>query len=437
MEAKVDLILSGMQSLTLAVAEMQRSLAGVGRTAPEQPAAPAFEMPVDGRGGADFGPVIEGPLSAWRAAHPHALVANVSGRKDLVDTDFACLRGVRALSMFGCSQPTITDAAFECLTGIHTLDMSGCSQETITSAAFKHLRGIHSLAMTGCYQRTISDAAFAHLRGIHSLAMSCCSQRTLTDAAFSSLAGIHTLDMSGCSQPSITSAAFAYLRGIHTLDMTGCSQPSITNAAFAHLRGIHTLVMSGCSQDTITDAAFEHLSGIYNLDVRESSLAHLAGALTLSSGQHQPPTPNPGALVEKAIALAAAQAAHAAEQAASAARRAAGGGTRAPTAGGGGTRGSSSQPKLSVAHLEKQLEGIIGKPGALLLKLAMCDISAVSVQDFAAFAKGRNIVDLDIFRCVGCTPEHLKALEPTLQQVEAEVDFPVEGLGASVKKIFY
>jgi hypothetical protein len=54
--------------------------------------------------GADFGPVLQGSLPAWRAAHPTALVANVSGRRDLQDADFACLQGIRALDMSSCSQ---------------------------------------------------------------------------------------------------------------------------------------------------------------------------------------------------------------------------------------------------------------------------------------------------------------------------------------------
>ncbi len=44
-----------------------------------------------------FGPRIEGPLAAWRAANPGALVASVKLRRDLVDADFARLAGVKAL----------------------------------------------------------------------------------------------------------------------------------------------------------------------------------------------------------------------------------------------------------------------------------------------------------------------------------------------------
>ena len=47
----------------------------------------------------DFGPVIEGSLAAWRAAHPEALTASVRGRSDLTDADFASLRGIKALDM--------------------------------------------------------------------------------------------------------------------------------------------------------------------------------------------------------------------------------------------------------------------------------------------------------------------------------------------------
>ena len=120
------------------------------------PAAPAFVMPLDAGGNPDFGPMIQGSLAAWRATHPNALLANVCGREDLTDSDFAYLRGIKALGMNGCNQPTITDAAFVHLAGIHTLFMGYCDQPTITDAAFVHLAGIHTLDMSFCTQPTIT-----------------------------------------------------------------------------------------------------------------------------------------------------------------------------------------------------------------------------------------------------------------------------------------
>ncbi len=274
-----------------------QQLAGAGGS----PAPPEdFVMPTK-NGQPDFGPVIEGPLAAWRAANPGALVANVSWRRNLTDADFVHFRGLLALNMSGCTNTAIadaiTDAAFAHLRGINTLYMSGCNQASITDAAFAHLRGIHTLNMRLCNQDGITDTAFEHLRGIHTLDMSFCSQASITDAAFVHLRGIHTLDMSFCSQASITDAAFVHLRGIHTLDLSGCSQEGITDAAFAHLRGIHSLHMSSCSQAGITDAAFVHLCGIHTLvmnnccqaGITDAAFAHLRGIHTLDmNGCRQP-----------------------------------------------------------------------------------------------------------------------------------------------------
>jgi hypothetical protein len=153
--------------------------------------------------GADFGPVIRGDLAAWRAAHPTALVANLHGRQDLTDKDFAALHGVQALSLFDCK--SITDAAFVHLTGVHTLSIGQNGDGySFTDAAFAHLRGIHSLNMYAC--RSITDKAFVHLAGIHTLNMGSCSQRTITDAAFSHLTGIRELRMDMCSEHAINAA---------------------------------------------------------------------------------------------------------------------------------------------------------------------------------------------------------------------------------------
>ena len=155
-----------------------------------------------------FGPRIEGPLAAWRAARPGALVANVVGRRDLVDADFAHFAGVRALFMWGCDNPGLT------------------------GAALAHLRGVHTLWLPGCSQASLGDAAFAHLRGVHTLDMSGCTQATLTDGAFAHLRGVHTLDMGRCTQPAVTGAALLHLRGIRVLRMGGC-KPAVVAAARA------------------------------------------------------------------------------------------------------------------------------------------------------------------------------------------------------------
>ena len=118
----------------------------------------------------DFGPRIRGPLAAWRAERPGALVANVDYRSDLVDADFAHLAGIRALSMEGCSMSSaLTSAAFAHLRGAHTLRMAYCTQATLTDSAFVHLRGVHTLDMRGCTQPTITGATLSHLRGVRIL----------------------------------------------------------------------------------------------------------------------------------------------------------------------------------------------------------------------------------------------------------------------------
>ena len=64
---------------------------------------------------------ISGSLAAWRACFPDARAANVAGRADLRDADFAHLVGLEALNMGGCAG--ITDAGLAHLAGIHTLEM--------------------------------------------------------------------------------------------------------------------------------------------------------------------------------------------------------------------------------------------------------------------------------------------------------------------------
>ena len=88
---------------------------------------------------------ISGSLAAWRTCFPDARAANVAGRVDLRDEDFARLAGLKALDMSGCTR--ITDAGLAHLTGIHTLDMRACAQ--ITDDGLAHLTGIHTLNMIG------------------------------------------------------------------------------------------------------------------------------------------------------------------------------------------------------------------------------------------------------------------------------------------------
>ena len=153
-----------------------------------------------------FGPRIVGPLAAWHAANPDALVANVYGRDDLTDADFVHLAGIKALWMGSCTNPGLTDAAFVHLRGLHTLWMAGCKQASITDAAFAHLHGLHTLSMFDCNQPTITDAAFTHLRGIQLLDMRYCDQATITGAAFARLSGVRALYMYRCSPAVIATA---------------------------------------------------------------------------------------------------------------------------------------------------------------------------------------------------------------------------------------
>ena len=153
-----------------------------------------------------FGPPIVGPLAAWRAANPDALVANVRRRNDLVDADFVHLAGIKALNMMSCTNPSLTDAVFVHLRGLHTLWMPYCNQASITDAAFVHLHGLHTLWMYFCDQPTITDIAFTHLRGIQDLRISGCTQTTITGATFAHLHGVRVLIMSSCPPDAIAAA---------------------------------------------------------------------------------------------------------------------------------------------------------------------------------------------------------------------------------------
>ena len=116
---------------------------------------------------------VSGPLAAWRKCLPGARAANVAGRADLRDADFARFAGLKALDMWDCTG--ITDAGLTHLVGIHTLNMCGC--RGITDAGLAHLTGIHTLDMSWC--TGITDAGLAHLAGIHALTMYNCNPATI------------------------------------------------------------------------------------------------------------------------------------------------------------------------------------------------------------------------------------------------------------------
>ena len=282
---------------------------------------------------ADTATVIRGDLARWRACFPRARVANVSGRRDLSDADFAHLAGLHTLDMSWCRSPRLTDAALALAgPGLRVLNMRHCKQPSITGAAFAHLRSLHTLHMDGCTQlgdaalarlvapgdgsggslrvltmrsvKGVTDAGLQPLRALHTLDMQGCSQEGITDAAFAPLrATLVRLNISECRQATLTdgalaglcclrelqasrcaqltSAAFAHLR-LRVLDVSFNRQPELGDAAFAALRGCaERLDMTGCSQATITDAAFANLQGIQELDVSGCRLGRraLGGAL--------------------------------------------------------------------------------------------------------------------------------------------------------------
>ena len=186
-----------------------RALARLCASASARPSpAASFTMPPQARFHYGFGPRIEGPLAAWRAANPGALVANVSFRHDLADADFKHLVGVRAVDMRWCTHPGLTDAGLACLRGAHTVWMLGCRQAGVTGA------GIASLA------------------GVHTLQLALCTQVAITDAALLSLAGVQVLDLRDCVQLVGEPGALAALRGVRCLYLQGCA-PTLIAAARA------------------------------------------------------------------------------------------------------------------------------------------------------------------------------------------------------------
>ena len=127
----------------------------------------------------DFGPHIEGPLAAWRAANPDAQAARLNGRRDLTDDDCAFLRGVRVLNIAGCSQ--LTDAAFAHFGSLEVLVMNGCAN--VTEVGFAHMPRLRKLLMKNCLSAT--DGAFKNLVHLRQLDVDGC--RKLTAAALDGL----------------------------------------------------------------------------------------------------------------------------------------------------------------------------------------------------------------------------------------------------------
>ena len=277
--------LSAIESLYAGRGSASHGNGGVGQ---------AFSPPssTSSRGRAGFNgvwpDVIRGPLGSWRRSHPNALVANISGRLDLKDSDLKHLKGVPYVCMSGCTG--LSDAALAFLVGgdalapelieraealglpvpstipPHTLRICGCTQ--LTDSGLSCLSGIHTFDMSGCSQESIGDEGLLGLGPVKVLRIDRCTQSTITDAGFASLAGsCKELSMRGCCQPTITSRAFSNLRGILHLDMSRCNQSTIGDEAFVNLRGIRTLMMQGCDQSTISDSAFQYLRGIQTLSL--------------------------------------------------------------------------------------------------------------------------------------------------------------------------
>lgn len=99
--------------------------------------------------------VIVESIRTWREAYPLARYANIYGRKDVCDDDFACFRGLHTLRMETCDQPTITSEAFKNLAGtIAELYMYRCNQPTITDEIFQYIKGVSILNISGCTQLT-------------------------------------------------------------------------------------------------------------------------------------------------------------------------------------------------------------------------------------------------------------------------------------------
>ena len=188
-------------------------------------------VPLNASGMPVWGDVIAGSLSAWRAANPAALCANLEGRADLTDTDLAPFAGtgILAVNLFGCTG--ITSACFAHLRGITHLRIRGLTQPTIVAPDFVQLAGLVALYASGCTQ--LNDAALAPLAGLRTLYVS--DVQGFTEAAFVPLRGLAFLEMRRCATPR-TQAGFEPLAGgITTLDMEGCSPEAIAAAVAAGL----------------------------------------------------------------------------------------------------------------------------------------------------------------------------------------------------------
>jgi len=141
-------------------------------------------------------------LRLWRECFPNARAANVSGRSDLVDADFAYLSGV---SVVNISQ--------------------------------------HPRTRGSPYSRaSFSDIGFQNLRGVRKLIMIYADMSRVTDRGFESLRGVEELDMYGCEYPGITGQALVNLRGIRKLNILQCNWPHIFDIrSLSMLRGIESL----------------------------------------------------------------------------------------------------------------------------------------------------------------------------------------------------
>jgi hypothetical protein len=184
---------------------------------------------------------IPGSLALWRASFPRARAACIAVRDDLVDADFAHLRGVHTVNLRDVSG--LSDAAFAHLEGVRTLltfDVHGFSPD-----AMRHVRGARELVLkcsdalvkglhfvAGVERLEFLDADFSDdffaspsFSQLRELSMTC--SRRLTDKVFEAigrLPALRKLSMRACWQETITDAAFAHLRGIEELDMLACNQ---------------------------------------------------------------------------------------------------------------------------------------------------------------------------------------------------------------------
>ena len=124
-------------------------------------------------------PKIRGSLAAWRAANPNATMVNLDSITTLRDEDCACLWGIRAVRLSGCTG--LTDEALRLLVTppagssgeaaicqLSVLDISGCPQKGFTDAGILTLARrapLTVLYMSGCTQPGITDEGLKALVG--------------------------------------------------------------------------------------------------------------------------------------------------------------------------------------------------------------------------------------------------------------------------------